>query len=36
MPISVAIGLTVIERGDTPTAVLARADQAMYRVKVAA
>ena len=36
VPLSVAIGLTVIERGDTPTAVLARADQAMYRVKVAA
>ena len=35
-PLSVAIGLTVIERGDTPAAVLARADQAMYRVKVAA
>ncbi len=36
VPLSVAIGLTVVERGDTPTAVLARADQAMYRVKVAA
>ena len=36
VPLSVAIGLTVIERGDTPTAVLARADQAMYRVKAAA
>lgn len=36
VPLSVAIGLTVIQRGDTPTAVLARADQAMYRVKVAA
>ena len=36
VPLSVAIGLTVIERGDTPTAVLARADQAMYREKVAA
>ena len=36
VPLSVAIGLTVIERGDSPTAVLARADQAMYRVKVAA
>ena len=33
VPLSVAIGLTVIERGDTPTAVLARADQAMYRVE---
>ena len=36
MPLSVAIGLTRIERGDTPTAVLARADEAMYRVKAAA
>ncbi len=36
MPLSVAIGMTQIERGDTPAAVLARADQAMYRVKVAA
>ena len=36
MPLSVAIGMTLIERRDTPTAVLARADQAMYRVKAAA
>jgi diguanylate cyclase (GGDEF)-like protein len=36
IPLSVAIGLTSVERGDSPTAVLARADQAMYRVKVAA
>ena len=36
MPLSVAIGMTLVERGDTPSAVLARADQAMYRVKVAA
>ena len=36
VPLSVAIGMTVVERGDTPTAVLARADQAMYRVKAAA
>lgn len=36
MPLSVAIGLTQIQRGDSPGAVLARADQAMYRVKVAA
>ncbi len=36
VPLSVAIGLTVVERGDTPTAVLARADQAIYRVKAAA
>ncbi len=33
VPLSVAIGLTVVERGDTPTTVLARADQAMYRMK---
>lgn len=36
MPLSVAIGVTMIEKGDTPNAVLARADQAMYRVKAAA
>ena len=36
MPLSVAIGVTMIERGDTPTSVMARADQEMYRVKVAA
>jgi diguanylate cyclase (GGDEF)-like protein len=36
MPLSVAIGMTLVERGDTPAAVLARADHAMYRVKVAA
>jgi len=36
VPLSVAIGLTLVERGDTPTAVLARADKAMYRMKVAA
>ena len=36
VPLSVAIGLTVVERGDTPGAVLARADQAMYRQKAAA
>ena len=36
MPLSVAIGLTMIEKGDTPSAILARADQAMYRVKAAA
>ncbi len=36
VPLSVAIGLTLVERGDTPAAVLARADQAMYRVKAAA
>jgi len=36
MPLSVAIGVTLVEPGDTPQAVLARADQAMYRVKSAA
>jgi diguanylate cyclase (GGDEF)-like protein len=36
MPLSVAIGLTMIEQGDSPAGVLARADQAMYRVKDAA
>lgn len=36
MPLSVAIGVTLIEQGDTPAAVLARADKAMYRVKAAA
>jgi len=36
MPLSVAIGVTLIEQGDTPASVLARADKAMYRVKAAA
>ena len=36
MQLSVAIGMTLIELGDTPAAVLSRADQAMYRVKAAA
>ncbi len=36
MPLSIAIGMTPIQLGDTPAAVLSRADQAMYRVKVAA
>ena len=36
MPLSVSIGVTMIEEGDTPARVLARADQAMYRVKDAA
>jgi diguanylate cyclase (GGDEF)-like protein len=36
MPLSVAIGVTMIQKGDTPDAILARADQAMYRVKAAA
>lgn len=36
MALSIAIGMTPIEPGDTPAAVLSRADQAMYRVKAAA
>ena len=36
IPLSVAIGVTLIEKGDTPATVLARADKAMYRVKAAA
>ena len=36
MPLSVAIGVTLIQKGDTPATVLARADKAMYRVKAAA
>ena len=36
MPLSVAIGMTPIQPGDTPASVLSRADQAMYRVKAAA
>lgn len=36
MSLSVAIGVTLIEKGDTPATVLARADKAMYRVKAAA
>ncbi len=36
MPLSVAIGVTLVEEGDTPATVLARADKAMYRVKAAA
>jgi diguanylate cyclase (GGDEF)-like protein len=36
IPMSVAIGLTLIQQGDTPATVLARADKAMYRVKAAA
>ena len=35
MPISVAIGVSVIVKGDTPKSVLNRADMAMYRVKSA-
>ena len=33
LPLSVAIGVGVIERGDTPLSVLARADKEMYRIK---
>ena len=36
IPLSVAIGVTLIENGDTPATILARADKAMYRVKAAA
>ena len=36
LPLSVAIGFTTIEQGDTAEAVLDRADQAMYRDKAAA
>jgi diguanylate cyclase (GGDEF)-like protein len=36
LPLSVAIGVTLIEKGDTPDTVLSRADKAMYRVKAAA
>ena len=36
VPLSVAIGVTVIERGDTPDSILARADEAMYQGKAAA
>ncbi len=36
LPMSVAIGMTLVERGDTPATILARADKAMYRVKAAA
>jgi len=36
VPLSVAIGVTLIEKGDNAATVLARADKAMYRVKAAA
>ena len=36
LPLGVAIGVTIIEHGDTPDAVIARADSAMYREKTAA
>ena len=36
LPLSVAVGIAAIEPGDRPEAVMARADQAMYREKAAA
>lgn len=36
LPLSVAIGVTVIAPDDTPQSVIARADEAMYREKAAA
>lgn len=33
LPLSVAVGVTMIRAGDTPEAVLARADKEMYRIK---
>jgi len=36
VPLGVAIGITLIENGDTPDAVMARADRAMYKQKAAA
>ena len=36
MPLSVAIGVTSIQKGDCAQTLLSRADQAMYRVKSAA
>ena len=36
LPLSVAIGIAVIEPNDLPDAVMARADMAMYREKAAA
>ena len=36
LPLSVAIGISAIEKGDTAEAVLDRADQEMYRDKAAA
>jgi diguanylate cyclase (GGDEF)-like protein len=33
LPLSVAIGVGMIQQGDTPEAVLARADKEMYRIK---
>lgn len=36
IPLSITVGLTMIEFDDTPEAVLARADRAMYEAKAAA
>jgi diguanylate cyclase (GGDEF)-like protein len=36
LPLSVAIGVAMIERGDLPADVMARADEEMYRRKAAA
>jgi diguanylate cyclase (GGDEF)-like protein len=33
LPLSVAIGVAMIEKDDTPESVLSRADQVMYRFK---
>jgi diguanylate cyclase (GGDEF)-like protein len=33
LPLSVAVGAAMIEKGDTPEGVLSRADQVMYRFK---
>ena len=33
LPLSVAVGVAMIEKGDTPDSVLSRADQVMYRFK---
>ena len=33
MPLSVAIGVSMLEDGDTPSLVLTRADREMYRIK---
>lgn len=35
LPLSVAVGVGTIERGDTAEAVIERADKAMYQVKAA-
>jgi diguanylate cyclase (GGDEF)-like protein len=33
LPLSVAIGVATVQRGDTPASVLTRADKEMYRIK---